>query len=260
MVPVLQHRYLLLQLVKREITSRYKNSALGLVWAIILPLATLGVYTFVFQGVFKARWPGQEVNADFPLNVFCGLIVFSFFAETVGRAPGLVAEQPNLVKKVVFPIELLALVNVINGLFYACISLVVLFVGVLVIKHHASADLLYVLPVLLVFSLFLLGATLLLTAVGVYFSDLKHLVAVILTPLLFLSPVFYPVSAMPELVRPVALFNPLTVIIEQLRLAIISDASVQLVPLLIYSLVAICLLFVGFRTFRWLKTGFSDVL
>lgn len=255
-----RYRYLLFQLVKREVTTRYKTSALGLVWAVILPLAMLAVYTFVFQGVFKARWPGQEMSADFPLNVFCGLIVFTLFSETIGRAPGLVAEQPNLVKKVVFPIELLVWVNVLNALFYALISLTVLVLGVFFIKQTISFEILLLIPILAVFSIFLAGATLLLSALGVYFPDLRHLVIVIMTPLLFLSPVFYPVSAMPELVQPVIAFNPLTHIIESVRLAVISEKPVDFSPLLYYSIASVGLWFVGSKVFRALKKGFADVI
>jgi lipopolysaccharide transport system permease protein len=262
LLPILsaQNRYLLLQMVKREIAAKYKNSALGLFWAVLLPLVMLAVYSFVFQGVFKARWPGQEIDADFALNVFAGLILFTFFSDAVGRAPGLISEQPNLVKKVVFPIELLAAVNVLNTLFYASISILVLVMGVLVFKQQLGLQIFMLFPLMVIFAVLLLGLTLLLSAVGVYFQDLKHIVGMVITPLLFLSPVFYPVKAVPDSVQLVMYLNPLTIMIEQVREVVIGAGRVDFALLGVYSIVSVVVFLVGFTLFKSLKRGFSDVL
>ena len=106
----LAQRGLIFQFARREVLGRYRGSLLGLGWSFFTPLLMLGVYTFVFVGVFKARWPGAEQagGLEFAMQIFAGLMVFNLFAEVAGRAPRLVLDQPNLVKKVVFPLDLLA--------------------------------------------------------------------------------------------------------------------------------------------------------
>ena len=103
-----RHRGLIAQLARREVHARYRQSWLGLVWVVLTPLMMLGVYTLVFRHVMRVRWYGlEEGNLEFALRIYAGLAVFNFFAECVNRAPTLVLEQPHLVKKVVFPLEIL---------------------------------------------------------------------------------------------------------------------------------------------------------
>ena len=128
---------ILLQFVRRDILGRYRGSLLGMGWAFVTPILMLGVYTFVFVGVFRARWPGAEDGSGvtFALQLFAGLMVFNLFAEVTAQAPNLILSQPNLVKKVVFPLEILPFVALGSGLFHLMLSLSVLLVGALLVNH-----------------------------------------------------------------------------------------------------------------------------
>ncbi|XOB92487.1 ABC transporter permease [Pseudomonadota bacterium 24LQ007] len=251
---------LIYQLVKRDIQQRFKNSMLGIAWAFIVPLAMLSIYTFVFRGVLNARWPGADTDADFALNVFCGLIVFNMFSEVVGRAPRIISEQPNMVKKVVFPLEVLAWTSTLNALFYSVISMAVLLVGVIFVKGGVQLSMLSILFVFLAYIPILVGLSWFLSAVGVYIPDAQHIVGLILTPMLFLSPVFYPASALPEKVQLIMSLNPLTTIIEASRCVLIKQEWPDWNELLIYFVVSVSLFGLGYLFFKKTKSGFADVL
>jgi len=141
-----QNRQLWWRLTEREILGRYRGSALGLGWSVLNPLAMLAVYTFVFSQVFKSRWGGLEELGPlgFAVNLFAGLIVFNLFSECASRAPNLIVNNPNYVKKVVFPLEVLGSVAVGNAGFHALTSLAVLLVFELMLFKHIPATILLV--------------------------------------------------------------------------------------------------------------------
>jgi len=253
-------RNLLFQMAAREIQQRYKGSALGAVWVLLVPLSMLYVYTFVFRDVLGAKWPGAESGVDFAFNLFAGLIVFNLFSEVFGRAPSIISEQPNLVKKVVFPLEVLAWVSVLNSLFFAGVSLVVLLIGLLVFKGQLTLSSLAVPLVLVAFLPALLGISWAVSALSVYLPDVKQIVAMLITPLLFLSPVFYPVSSLPEIIQGLIVFNPVTIIIEALRVSLLQGAWPDFIALSIYSSVSLAISFLGWKLFAVLRKGFADVL
>lgn len=256
-----QHSHLLWQLTRREIQAKFRNSWLGLGWAILTPLAMLLVYVLVFQSVFKARWPGVEQSAAaFGLNLFSGLILFTWFSEVVTRSPRLVAENPNMVTKVVFPLHLLSWVTLLSSGFQALISFTVLMVGIVVLGEPLSWTVLLLPLLLLVFVCLLLGGSLFLAGLGVYLPDSQHLIALLITPLLFLSPVFYPVSLLPDWLQGVILFNPLTLMIEAVRAALLGGAWPNLYYLAIYCVAAISMAVLGAWSFKKLRQGFADVI
>lgn len=253
--------YLLQQLSRRDIASRYQGSAVGVLWAFFSPVLMLLVYTFVFGYVFKARWMGAETDRSFfALNLFAGMLVHGFFAECAIRSPGLLQQNSNFVKRIVFPLWLLPLVPLASALFHTCISFLVLFLAHLAIVQSVHWQLL-LLPFLLVpFILFLLGLVWMLSALGVYLKDLSQIIPIMVTVLMFMSPVFYPAEALPEQIRPIMYMNPLTPAIETLR-AVLFDG--QLPSILAYSValfIGVLFAGLGFFIFNRLKVGFSDVL
>lgn len=252
---------LLGQMTRREIQQKFKGSWLGLGWLLVTPLAMLAVYTFVFQSVFKARWPGAEADSmTFALNLFAGLIVFNWFGDVFTRAPQLILEQTNLVKRVIFPLPILAWMVVLSSLFQALLSMAVLVTGQLIFDQQLPSEL-WALPlVLLMFMPWLLGLSWLLSAIGVYLQDTRHLVAMILPPILFLSPIFYPVSALPAMAQGLIIFNPLTVMIESLRAALLNGPWPTPEALLIYTASGLLVALIGAGVFARLRGGFADVL
>lgn len=214
-----RHRALLRQFLRREVLGRYRGSLLGMGWLFLLPLAMLAAYTFVFSGVFRLRWPGAEESdsMSFAIRLFAGLIVFQLFSDVVSRAPTLVSAHPHLVKKIVFPLEILTFVSVGAALFYFAVSFALLLVAVLLIEHRLPVTVLLAPLALLPLLPLLLGLGLLLTALGVFVRDIATIVGVGVNFLLFLSPVFYSVESLAPRWQFWMRLNPLTPAIEDLR-------------------------------------------
>ena len=211
-----KHRQLIISLVRREVIGRYRGSVLGLLWSFLNPVFMLTVYTFVFSVVFKARWAaGGESKAEFALALFAGLIVFNLFSECINKAPGLIITNANYVKKVVFPLEILPWVVFGAALFHFFVSLSVWLVfSFFVIGLPYGTVVLFPLVVIpLVF--LVMGLSWFLSSLGVFLRDVAQLVRIITTTLMFLTPIFYPVSAVPEKYRALIYCNPLALIVEQ---------------------------------------------
>lgn len=252
---------LLRQLTWREIEARYRGSLLGVLWSVLTPLFMLAVFTFVFAVVLKTRWGATDASTlDFALIIFAGLTTFSLFSEVINRAPTLVTMQPNLVKKVVFPVELLPVVAFGSALFQATVAMVLLvcFQMAFGSGFHMAALLLPAL--LLPLSLFTLGLAWFLAALGVYVRDVGLMVQPIVLALMFLSPVFYPSTSLPEWFRPFAANNPLAYSIETVRDAVIFGTVPHLFYWLITLAAGIVTAALGFAFFQKTRKGFADVL
>jgi homopolymeric O-antigen transport system permease protein len=254
------NRHLLMQMVQREVVGRYKGSVMGLSWSFLHPLLMLAVYTFVFGVVFQARWQTSASHEDFALNLFAGLVVFGVFAECITRAPGLVLANINYVKKVVFPLEILAPSIVIAALFHAAISLIILLMFYMFVHGVPHLTVLWLPVIWLPFILLVLGLSWFLSALGVYLRDVAQVIGVMTTALMFLSPIFYPVSALPEGVRDWMFLNPLALIIEQTRSVILLGQAPDGLALAIYAAVSAVIYALGFVWFKKTRKGFADVL
>ncbi len=256
------HRGLTLQLAKREVAGRYRGSVAGLAWSFISPLLMLVIYTFFFSVVFKARWtqaPGED-KVDFAFPLFCGLIAYAMFAECVNRAPSLVIANANYVKRVVFPLDILPMVVLLSALFHAMVSLVVLLVAIAATGRqvHAAA---FLVPVLLLpLALVSLGLSWLLASVGTFVRDTSQFALFFTTAAMFLSPVFFPMSAMPVEFRGPMALNPLTQAIEQMRQAIIWGGLPPIGAYLAQLAVGLAVAWAGFWWFQRTRRGFADVI
>jgi lipopolysaccharide transport system permease protein len=212
------HRELIFSLVQREINSRYRNSIAGLIWSIITPAFTLLVYTLVFTKVFTVRWPGSnESPTEFALLIFIGMTIFNLFSECVLRAPALIVTNTNYVKKIVFPLEALPWTSLGVGLFHMLVgSAVWLVFHGLMIGAPPISGILYPF-ILFPLILLILGLSWIVSALGVYFRDISHIIGALLLPLMFLTPVFYPTSALPPEFHQAMALNPLAQVIENAR-------------------------------------------
>lgn len=246
---------------KREIYQRYKGSWLGLFWAVLNPLLLLAVYSFVFGLIFKARWPvvnGEE--ASFSVLLFCGLITHMLLAEVVTGAPSLIVGQANYVKKVVFPLRLFGVVQVSSAVFHYLISFLILLGFAAFSGVSVSFNLLYF-PVLLAqFCLLLVGVSWLLSSLGVYVRDITYVAGFLSTALMFLSPIFYPASAVPEAFGFVMDLNPLTYYVNSFRGLAIYGVLPPIRDTLQALAVAVVFCVLGGWVFNRLKKGFADVL
>jgi lipopolysaccharide transport system permease protein len=247
--------------VKREIFGRYRGSFLGILWSFFNPLLMLAIYTFVFGTVLKARWSvGGGSHVDFALVLFAGLMTFSLFAESINRAPSLIVSNPNYVKKVVFPLEILPFVIVGSALFHLLISLGVWLLAYVVLSGVPPATVLYFPLILLPFLIFILGLSWMLASLGVFLRDVSQFIGIVTTAMMFLSPVFYPATALPERYRPLLYLNPLTPAIEYSRDVLYWGKQPDITLLAIYLLAAALFAWLGFAWFQKTRKGFADVL
>lgn len=259
---LLRNRRLILQMTKRDVVGRYKGSILGLAWSFFNPLIMLVIYTFVFSVVFKARW-GEGLGdgkANFAIILFVGMIVHGLFSECVNRAPGLILSNVNYVKKVVFPLEILPWVAMGSALFHSMISLAVLLLVQLLV-NHALPWTAVLIPLVLIPLVFVsMGVTWFLTALGVYLRDIAQVTVVFTTVLLFLSPIFYPLSALPVSYQKWLQFNPLTFMIEASRKVLIFGHPPDWFALGLALIISFLVAAGGFWWFQKTRKGFADVL
>ncbi len=256
-----RHRELIYQFTKRAILGRYRGSAFGLAWSLLLPILMLVVYTFVFGTVFKVRWATEgHNNLDFASILFSGLIMHAFFSECLVRSPGLITGNANYVKRVVFPLEVLAWTSVLTALFQACISLVILTSYLVVLKSFLHPTVLFLPLIILPLLILSLGVTWFIAAFAVYVRDITHICGVLTTVFLFISPIFYPVNGLPEGLQPFIYLNPLSFIVEQVRDVMIWGRMPSWSGLVIYYAIALFIAASGLWFFQKMRRGFADVI
>jgi lipopolysaccharide transport system permease protein len=256
-----RNRNLIYQMTRREVVGRYRGSILGIVWSFFNPLLMLSVYTFVFSVVFKTRWSaGTGSKTEFAIVLFAGMIIYGVFAECLNRGPGLILANPNYVKKVVFPLEILPWVVLGVALFHAAVSLGVLLAFSLIVNHALPWTVLFFPLVVLPLAFFTLGFSWLLASLGVFLRDVSEVVGLVTTILMFASPVFYPISAIPEQFRQFLYLNPLVAIIEQARAVLIWGHVPDPAVLALLALFGMLTAWLGFVWFQKTRRGFADVM
>ncbi|WP_442794007.1 ABC transporter permease [Pseudomonas sp. LAM2023] len=258
-----RNRQLIVQMTKREVVGRYKGSAIGLAWSFFNPVFMLTVYTFVFSEIFKIRWGGigaDDSKTQFAVVLFVGMIVLGLFSEVLNRAPSLILSNVNYVKKVVFPIEILPVIAIGAALFHSLISLGVLLAAFALFNGYLHWTAIFTPLVLLPLIILTTGLAWILASLGVFLRDVGQTIGIVTTVLMFLSPVFYPVTAVPESFRPFIMANPLTFIIEQAREVLIWGHLPDWMGLGGYTLAATVIAWAGYAWFQKTKKGFADVL
>lgn len=257
-----QHRDLIAQMARREVVGRYRGSIMGLAWSFFNPVLMLVVYTFVFSVVFKARWGAgvEESQTGFAIVLFVGMIVYGLFSEMANRAPGLILSNVNYVKKVIFPLEILPVVSLGAALFHTLISLVVLLAAILLINGTLAWTVIFFPLVILPLLIATLGVAWFLASLGVFVRDVGQTVGIFTSVLMFASPVFYPVHALPEKFQVWLMLNPLTFVIEQSRAVMIFGKLPDWAGLGIYAVASLLIAWAGYWWFQKTRKGFADVL
>jgi lipopolysaccharide transport system permease protein len=261
---LLRNRQLISQMTKREVLGRYKGSVMGLLWSFLNPIFMLVVYTFFFSVVFKARWGVvdgvEESKTQFAVVLFVGLIVHGLFSEVLNRAPTLITSNINYVKRVVFPLEILPVVSLGAALFHSLVSVAVLLIAFVSFNHFLHWTIIFLPLVLLPLVIISLGFAWMFASLGVFLRDVGQTVGIFTMVLMYISPVFFPITAMPEQYRPIMMANPLTFIIEQAREVLIWGHLPDWFGIGIYTLAAIAVAWLGFIWFQKTRKGFADVL
>lgn len=258
---VAAQRELAYELVRHDLVGRYRGSMLGVLWSLASPLLLLAAFTFVFGTIFQSRWgSGAAGHGDYALLLFPGILLHGLMAEAVTRAPGLVTAVPNYVKKVVFPLELLAPVAVATALLHALLGFVVLAGALVVLKGGLPASAVALPVVLLPYVVLLLGVAWVLAALGVYLRDVAQVTGLVTMLLMFLSPVLYPASALPAEYRGWLWLNPLTLPLEEARGVMIEGRLPDWAALGAYSVAALAVACAGYWWFQKTRKGFADVV
>jgi lipopolysaccharide transport system permease protein len=256
-----RNRSLIYALSKREVLGRYRGSYFGILWSFINPLFMLTIYTFVFSVIFKARWSAQsDSKTEFALILFAGLIVFNLFSECITKAPTLILSNVNYVKKVVFPLEILPWVTLYSALFHAAISLLVWLIAYMIFFGVPQITIFFLPIVVIPLTFMIMGISWVLVALGVYLRDIGQIIGILVSALMFLSPIFYRISSLPEEFQLVMLLNPLTIPVEEIRNCLFWGVELNYEYLPAYWCVSFLICFTGFAWFQKTRKGFSDVL
>jgi lipopolysaccharide transport system permease protein len=256
------HRELLWELVKRDFIGRYKGSALGVVWSLFNPLLMLAIYTFVFSVALKARW-GENVGngkVAFAIVLFSGIVVHTFFAECLNRAPSLIVSHANYVKKVVFPLEVLPWMALLSALLHFLVSFTVLLVFCLIDGVAIRPSILLVPVALLPLVLMIIGLTWVLASLGVYLRDLSQIMGVFTSIALFLAPIFYPIESLPAAYQALLKWNPISLPVIQIRNLLLWAKPFEWGAWSVSLAVGVTICVVGYWWFQKSRRGFADVV
>ncbi|MDX2225045.1 MAG: ABC transporter permease [Rhodospirillaceae bacterium] len=261
MAVIVRWRTALWQFLLRAIARRYRASAFGLVWMMIVPLATLAIYTFVFGVVLQSRWdnPGSA-EIPFSLNLFAGLLVFWIMADGLAQAMGAVVAHTNLVKRALFPLEIMPVVTIVDSAFHGLINTVILLAAVLALGGQVPPTAALFPLVMIPFLVLLVGLAWIVAALGVFFRDLGQVIGLLMTGALFMSPVFYAVDRLSPGLQTAISFNPVSLIVVQARHVLLEGRMPDWTALALYLAVAWAVMALGLAFFRRARATFADVL
>jgi lipopolysaccharide transport system permease protein len=247
-------------LARRLTVARYRGSALGLAWAVLTPLVLIAVFTFLFAGVFGARFTPEGTAVEYALYMFCGLLPWTAFAESVQQSSGTVVAHANLVKRVVFPLETLPVAQVLAGVAGQLFGTAALLVAALVIRRELHASVLW-LPVLLIPQLLLtLGAAWFVASLGVFIRDTAQALGLVLTAWMYLTPIIYPEQAVPARFRPALELNPFTPLVRSYRRCLLEGAPPDFAGLAYLTAAAAAAFLLGYWWFARTRKNFADVI
>jgi lipopolysaccharide transport system permease protein len=251
---------LIFSLARRELVARYRGSALGLIWAVLTPVVMIAIFTFIFAGVFGARFGASKSPWDYAIYLFCGLLPWTMFQETLQLSANTIVAHANLVKRVVFPLETLPIAQALSALGNQLFGTLALLVATVIIRHELHLTALW-LPVLLIPQLFAtLGAAWLIASLGVFLRDIAQGIGLVLMAWMYLTPIIYPESIVPERYRPFININPFTALIRSYRRILIEGSAPDWSGLVYFTAFAAVSFIFGYWWFAKTRKNFADVI
>ena len=251
---------LIFSFAKRELLGRYKGSVLGIAWAVLTPVVMIAIFTFIFAGIFGARFGATHSHWDYALYLFCGLLPWSMFQESVQQSSNTIVVHSNLVKRVVFPLEALPAAQVFAALGNQLFATVALLIATIIVRQHLDITPLW-LPVLLIPQLlFALGAAWLIASLGVFLRDIAQGVTLLLMAWMYLTPIIYPESIVPERFRPFINLNPFTSLVRSYRRIFLDGVAPDWSGLAYFAAVALVVFIFGYWWFARTRKSFADVV
>ena len=256
-----RHFALVVQMARRDVVGRYRGSFIGLLWSFFNPLLMLMIYTFVFGVIFKSRWNAQvSGHFEFAIILFAGLNINTLFSECANRAPTLIVDNTNFVKKVIFPLEILSWSALGSALFHLLVSTVVLLIISIFVSRAIPWTVVLFPIVIACFLPFVAGTIWLLASFGVFLRDLKQAIGIITTAMMFLAPILYPKEIIPVRYQDWMYLNPLTIIVEASQDVLIWGRQPSWIHLGVYALLSCLFAWLTFAWFERSRKGFADVL
>jgi len=254
------NRHLLALMVKRDCIGKYKGSLLGMLWPLINPLGHLLLYTFLFCVVLKVRLGGNGSMSNFALYLMAGLLPWGAFSEAISRSSTIILENPNLVKRVVFPLQILPPIAVISALVTEAMAFVILLAGVLIFQHYLPVTVIY-LPLILISQVLLTaGISWFVGSLSVYIRDISHVMALLLSAWMYATPIVYPASALPKKIDFILWINPMAGIVMDYRRVMLEGLAPDWAHYASYTAIAFVVCIIGFKFFQGTQKSFADVM
>ena len=261
---VRKDRYVISQLIKREVQGKYRGSKLGILWSFITPVIMLCVYTVIFAGVFKAKWgteiEGVNTTINYAFNLFTGLTVFSIFSEAIARAPTLIISNPNYVKKIKFPLHSLGIMTVGGSLYQAAGSICIVITAKFLATGNLDTTIVLIPLIWGSLAITCLALVWLVASTAVYIRDITQVISPLISMFMFMSPIFYPTEALPEYMRWVSLLNPVAHTIEDTRLVLLQGEVPSLTAMSVQWITALIFCEASYKALKRMELGFGDKL
>lgn len=254
------HRHLIGLMVHRDFIGRYKGSLLGAFWPLINPLGHLVLYTFLFSIVLKVRFGNDPSTSNFALYLMAGLLPWGCLAESLARSTTVILESPNLVKRVVFPLEILPLVLVASSFLSEMVAFVILIAATTICLGTVHPTILF-LPLIVVSQLlFTAGLSWLLASLGVYIRDFRHIMSLALSAWMYTTPIVYPATSLPANLQFLLYANPMAGIVTDYRHVLIEGQPPDWTLYASYTAVALAVALIGYTFFYKTKKSFADII
>lgn len=248
-------------LIKRDFSNQYRGGFIGLGWGVLTPIFLWLAYALVFFQIFRFRATELHLErSDFVIFLFSGMVIFTFFSTVIVNSSTVLRANKASIKKIVAPISCFPLTTVAVSLCNFFISFGLIVLASLLFGQVTLINCLYLLPALIAMFAFGLALSFFISATSVYFTDLANVTKILVTPLMFLSPVFYPTSVIPEKFRDLSYLNPLVIPIETLRASFAGGSPPTFLKLLLYIVIGFTLCILSFWYFRKLKIRFFEFL
>jgi len=257
---VYRNSYMIRSMVIRDMRSRYVGSFLGIFWSVIHPLTQLLIYYFIFSVILKIRLGPEYGGTNFAIWLVAGLVLWTFFADVVTRAPAAVLEQSSLITKMVFPSEILPFTHLVAAMVNHLIAVVIFICFLLISGSDVTLNIFLIVPVLLVTGIFALGISWMLSALNVFLRDIGQIIGVFVNIWFFLTPIMYPLHLIPDKLQKVYVLNPMLHAVEAYRAALLGKTNFDFEGLAYLLIVSFVTFAVGGLIFKKLKPAFADVL
>ena len=251
---------LIISLTKRELAARYRGSVLGFAWALLTPVVMIAIFTFIFAGIFKAKFGASSSQWDYALYLFCGLLPWNAFQESLQLSSNTIVAHANLVKRVVFPLETLPVSQTLAAVANQMFGTGALIIAAILLRGELHATMLF-LPLLVIPQLIAtLGAAWLLASLGVFVRDIVQGISLLLMAWMYLTPIIYPESLVPERYRGVVNLNPFTPLVRNYRRILLEGSLPDWSGLAYFTAFAVASFLFGYWWFARTRKNFADVV